>query len=456
MIRNIWKNTISLAVLITILLTMFPFSVYAKENVKKLDLTGEVKWELQGRDLNTIAGKEYKPSKSQIDSMKKQNASYDAYVPDTLRKEKPYDKMSDEEFNSVPFLLGNAKDFQIFFTAPCDQLIVKTADEKYVKIDTYFTITSKDYNPDYAQFDYDGDGEDELIIEFVQCHGMGYTYLNALGLLVIDRDNNGKWVAYHPLFEDVMKQFNDKVYAVKESSNSASLYVNDKKIGSNIEFDGKEKINSMELSLDSFIDFIPDGEDIYVEIIPYILGFYKDASYLPAFASCENKCYMKMNYKGNGKFSYGLITTGQSGYDVFEDKVSELRQSEGYAYLEGPGLDNAVLLVSKNNFASSDWRVQPKEIEGFILDKGKLVSIGKVKADYSTYGFRRTSGGLIYGDSHKFEIIVPDIKGKCWKVYESASEDGKCVDSKGKISNDSKIYEKIKSKYYAADILYLR
>lgn len=79
-----------------------------------------------------------------------------------------------------------------------------------------------------------------------------------------------------------------------------------------------------------------------------------------------------------------------------------------------------------------------------------------MKADYSTYGFRRTSGGLIYGDSHKFEIIVPDIKGKCWKVYESASEDGKCVDSKGKISNDSKIYEKIKSKYYAADILYLR
>lgn len=453
--RELWKKAVSAIVAATTVVAMLPMPAYAKENIKKLDLTLQSTYEIDGYDLDTIAGIEFKPTKSQLDSMKKQNASYYVAEPEHLRDEKPYNKMSDEEFNSVPFLLGNTKDFQIFFTPNCDNLIVKTPDDTYVKTETYFTITSKGYDPEYSQFDYDGDGEPELMIKIMQCHGLGYSYVNVLGLLIIDKNENGRWMAYHPLFADIMQQFNDNIYAVKESDKTASLYVNGEKVESKLVVDTTEKVDHLELSLDAVMNFIPDGKDIYVAIHPFIFAYDKDST-IPYYSDYDEDCYLKLGYKGKGEFEFGPLSMGKTGAVVFGDEIEKFDSLTLHAYLEGPGVKDPVLLVANEVFPSSNWQKTPKELEGYVYDKDKLVSIGSISVDYVTYGFRSTVGGLLMGDGHKFMKLVPDIDKKCWKVFESASENGEYIDESGKITKDPDKYEEMRNIYYAADILYLR
>ncbi len=104
--------------------------------------------------------------------------------------------MSEEETKKLQeqiFLIGVSQGFRLYGDGDDTYMLVETPEGKYVHIDMPYT-SNYDIQPRILEADFDGDEEEELAINLCIFHGTG-VYVEFL--LMVDRDEEGIWRAYH-------------------------------------------------------------------------------------------------------------------------------------------------------------------------------------------------------------------------------------------------------------------
>lgn len=163
--------------------------------------------------------------------------------------------------------IGRTQDFDVYGTNLIDTMLVRTPDEKYLRIDHRF---SSNYNevPFIYEADFDTDGEQELVI----MGGFGYhgTGIYLEQLFIVDRGKDEIWRAYE-LHDDIylpmIRQHIDSVYSEK----GLELQIDGKGVGYFFDEDG-----------------IVDASAEYAAGAWIFFGYGK-SGIIPQFASVKNR-----------------------------------------------------------------------------------------------------------------------------------------------------------------------
>ena len=119
--------------------------------------------------------------------------------------------------------------------------------------------------------------------------------------------------------------------------------------------------------------------------------------------------------------------SGKTEFTDYEDVIANLKDGQGYAYIQVYGYDGDVLAVSDSVFLADH---SAADATLYAMQDGKPKSLGIVAGNGSAYPLRLADGIIYSGDNHNYETYfmttsggIPGIMAKD-VVYDGIDGDG--------------------------------
>ncbi len=181
------------------------------------------------------------------------------------------------------------------FISDKGRIIVKTPDERFVRFDQVPMVDWIWGNlPVYAGNDLDGDGENELVLKTSVLHGTGFMRET---VFVVDKDETGKWRAYHITPEWLTGAVSERVKFVPDGDNIIC-----KVDGVEAYAEPAEGAAEMTLYLDSELYYDINGKDITANVGPLLISAENPMGVYPKALQA------KIKYLGSGKWELADIS----------------------------------------------------------------------------------------------------------------------------------------------------
>lgn len=130
--------------------------------------------------------------------------------------------------------IGRTESFDVYGTNLIDTMLIRTPDEKYLRIDHTFSSTYNEV-PFLCEADFDADGDQELVM--MGGFGLHGTGIYQEQLFIADKGADGIWRAYE-LHEDIYLPMIDQHIGSVYSEEGLELQIDGKGVGFHFAYDG--------------------------------------------------------------------------------------------------------------------------------------------------------------------------------------------------------------------------
>lgn len=404
--RNIKKALVSTLLAAVSASVILPVSVYGKtadsnKEIEKLRKKfaafdeGENNWVDE-----EIVGCEFEPDaalKKKFDS-----ASLELYVPE-----------DNEEYMAKCVKGDNSEVYSIMYQGYTDAFValvdytptnfyVKTPDNKYVEVLIPPVSVHMEW-PDFYEYDFDGDNEDELMIQPKILHGTGY-YEDTV--IMIDKNEDDIWYAYH---------LATSLYGDYYEENLATVYRNGKL---NLEFMEEETDEAIKVDSEDYIfianslvKIYPVEDEILVCSSPYAVIDGDIDSGMGYFS--DYNIWLTLEYDGEGEFEIVDEMLQKSAEVLYEKEIDKLKKGSYYGFIEGPVVEEPLLLVATQvceEITADDpdmvYCGAAAEAEAYMMKNNKLVKIGDLICSSAYMPLRYNLDGIVVENRFGAEVFV--------------------------------------------------